>query len=189
MSRRITKKRFPKKDLVSESFLTSLLLNRIMKNGKSRLARRIIYEAFAILDSQSIAKALGILEKAVRNISPRVKLKAKRVGGATYQVPAVLSKFRSVSLGLRWLAFFARKRGGKGMAKKLATEILEASRNLGNTYRKKEEIHKMAQANKAFARFSKKKGTLKKKLILNRKSPFKLSPLPIKKSLSSNRTL
>ena len=94
-----------------------------------------------------------ILEKAIRNISPRVQLKAKRVGGATYQVPTLLNKYRSTNIAVRWLVEYSRKRSGKEMSLKLANEVLEAAKGLGNSIKKKEETHKMAEANKAFAQF------------------------------------
>ena len=152
MSRRIsTKKRFPQKDAKFETFLVSLLINRILKNGKKRLSRRIVYKSFTILENRTNQNALLILEKAIRNISPRVQLKAKRVGGATYQVPTLLNKFRSTTIAVKWIIEYSRKRSGKGMPLKLANELIEASKGLGNAIKKKEETHKMAEANKAFA--------------------------------------
>jgi len=154
MSRRIsTKKRFPEKDFKYENLLVSLLVNRILKQGKKRLARRIVYKAFELIEFRTNQNPLLILEKAIRNISPRVQLKAKRVGGATYQVPILLNKFRSTNIAIRWVVEFSRKRAGKGMSLKLANELLEAAKGLGNTIKKKEEVHKMAEANKAFAQF------------------------------------
>jgi len=154
MSRRIsTKKRFPEKDFKYENFLVSLLINRILKQGKKRLAKRIVYKAFELIEFRTNQNPLLILEKAIRNISPRVQLKAKRVGGATYQVPTLLNKFRSTNIAIRWVVEFSRKRPGKGMSLKLANELLEAAKGMGNTIKKKEEVHKMAEANKAFAQF------------------------------------
>lgn len=152
MSRRIsTLKRFPEKDLKYDHFLVSLLINRILKNGKKRLAKSIVYQAFEFIEYRTQQNPLLVFEKAIRNASPRVQLKAKRVGGATYQIPTLLTKFLSTNLAIRWLVMFSRKRGGKGMSVKLANEILEAAKGTGNTIRKKEETHKMAEANKAFA--------------------------------------
>lgn len=174
MSRKIgIKRRFPSQDGKYKSLLVSFLINRILKNGKTRLARSIVYQALGLIENKSTEKPLAILEKAVRNVSPKVKLKSKRVGGATYQVPSLLSRYRSVSIGLRWLSLFANKRGGKGIPVKLANEIIDASKLTGNAYRKKEEVHKMALANKAFAKFSKKKSSFKKK-----RTPFPTKPLP-----------
>lgn len=154
MSRRIsTKKRFPEKDFQYDSYLVSLLINRILRNGKKRLSRRIVSKAFELVKLRTNQNPLLVLEKAIRNISPRVQLKAKRVGGATYQVPLLLTKFRSTNIAIRWLVEFSRKRVGKGMALKVANELIEAAKGAGNAIRKKEETHKMAEANKAFAQF------------------------------------
>ena len=94
-----------------------------------------------------------ILEKAIRNISPRVQLKAKRIGGATYQVPTLLSKYRATNTAVKWLVEFSKRRTGKGIALKLANELIEAAKGMGNSIKKKDETHKMAEANKAFAQF------------------------------------
>jgi small subunit ribosomal protein S7 len=133
--------------------LVSLLVNRLLKKGKKRLAKRIVYKAFELIEFRTNQNPLFLLEKAIRNLSPRVQLKAKRVGGATYQVPSLLNKFRSTNLAIRWIVEYSRKRSGKGMSLKLANELLEAAKGLGNAIKKKEETHKMAEANKAFAQF------------------------------------
>jgi small subunit ribosomal protein S7 len=152
MSRRIsTKKRFPDRDSKYDNLLVSLLVNRILKSGKKRLAKRIVYKAFEFIEFRTNQNPILILEKAIRNVSPRVQLKAKRVGGATYQVPTLLSKYRSTNIAVRWIVEFSRKRSGKGMSLKLANELLEAAKGMGNAIKKKEETHKMAEANKAFA--------------------------------------
>ena len=154
MSRRIsTQKRFPEKDTKYDNLLVSLLINRILKSGKKRLAKRIVYKAFELIEFRTNENPILILEKAIRNISPRVQLKAKRVGGATYQVPTLLNKFRATNIAVRWVVEYSRKRSGKGMSLKLANELLEAAKGLGNSIKKKEETHKMAEANKAFAQF------------------------------------
>ena len=152
MSRRIsTKKRFPKKDSKYDNLLVSLLINRLLKNGKKRLATRIVYKGFELIDFRTNQNPILILEKAIRNISPRVQLKAKRIGGATYQVPTLLNKYKATNIAIRWVVEFSRKRSGKGMSLKLANELLEAAKGLGNSVKKKDETHKMAEANKAFA--------------------------------------
>lgn len=154
MSRRIsTQKRFPEKDFKYDNLLVSLLVNRILKNGKKRLARRLVYKAFELIQLRTSQNPVLILEKALRNVSPRVQVKAKRVGGATYQVPVLLNKYRATHLAIRWVVEFSRKRSGKGMALKLANELLEAAKGLGNSVKKKEETHKMAESNKAYAQF------------------------------------
>ena len=151
MSRRIsTKKRFPERDSKYDNLLVSLLVNRILKQGKKRLAKRIVYKAFERIKFITNQNPILILEKAVRNISPRVQLKAKRVAGATHQVPTLLNKYRSTNIAVRWIIEFSRKRSGKGMALKLATELLDGAKGLGNALRKKDETHNMAEANKAF---------------------------------------
>ena len=154
MSRRIsTTKRFPEKDSKYDNLLVSLLINRILKSGKKRLAKRIVYKAFELIEFRTNENPILILEKAIRNISPRVQLKAKRVGGSTYQVPTLLNKYRATNIAVSWLIEYSRKRSGKGMSLKLANELLEAAKGLGNSIKKKEETHKMAEANKAFAHF------------------------------------
>jgi|TARA_B110000261_G_C13038329_1_gene339238 small subunit ribosomal protein S7 len=154
MSRRIsTKKRFPERDFKYDNLLVSLLVNRILKKGKKRLARRIVYKSFELIEFRTNQNPILILEKAIRNISPRVQLKAKRVGGATYQVPTLLNKYRATNIAVRWVIEYSRKRSGKGMSLNLANELLEAAKGLGNSIKKKEETHKMAEANKAFAQF------------------------------------
>jgi small subunit ribosomal protein S7 len=154
MSRRLsTKKRFPEKDTKYNSLLVSVLVNRILKKGKKRLARRILTKAFALMELKTNQNALFLLEKAIRNTSPRVQLKAKRVGGATYQVPTLLNKFRSTTFAVRWIVQVSKNRSGRGMAMKLANELVDAAKGLGNAMKKKEETHKMAEANKAFTQF------------------------------------
>lgn len=154
MSRRIsTQKRFPEKDSKYDNLLVSLLVNRILKNGKKRLAKRIVYKAFELIEFRTNQDPILVLEKAIRNISPRVQLKAKRVGGTNYQVPTMLNKYRSTNIAVKWVIEFSRKRSGKGMSLKLANELMEAAKGLGNSVKKKDETHKMAEANKAFAQF------------------------------------
>lgn len=154
MSRRISiNKRFPEKDFNYDNLLVSLLVNRILKKGKKQLARRIVYKALNLVQEKINENPISLLEKAIRNISPRVQLKAKRVGGATYQVPTLLTKFTSTNTAIKWIIQGSKKRGPKKMFFKLSLELLEASKNLGNAYRKKEEIHKMAEANKAFVKY------------------------------------
>jgi small subunit ribosomal protein S7 len=154
MSRRIsTKKRFPERDSKYDNLLVSLLVNRILRCGKKFLSKRIVYKAFEFIEFRTNQNPIIILEKAIRNISPRIQLKAKRIGGATYQVPTLVSKFNSTNVAIRWIVEYSRKRTGKGMSLKLANELLEAAKGLGNSIKKKEETHKMAEANKAFAQF------------------------------------
>jgi len=154
MSRRnISKKRFPQTDSVYESYLVSLLINRILKSGKKTIAKKIVYQAFEIIEKKTNENPLSIFEKAIRNASPLVEVKARRVGGSTYQVPIEVSGFRATNLSLRWIIKYSNQRVGRSMAIKLANEIIDTANEIGNTIKKKEETHKMAEANKAFAHF------------------------------------
>jgi len=154
MSRRnISKKRFPEADSKYNSYLVSLLTNRILKSGKKTIAEDIVYGAFDIIQAKTNEDPLIVFEKAVRNASPVVEVKARRIGGSTYQVPVEVSGFRATNLSLRWIIGFARNRVGRSMSIKLASEIIDTANDIGNTIKKKEETHKMADANKAFAHF------------------------------------
>ena len=154
MSRRnISRKRFPQTDSIYESYLVSLLINRILKSGKKTVAKTIVYQAFEIIEKKTKENPLSIFEKAIRNASPLVEVKARRVGGSTYQVPIEVSGFRATNLSLRWIIRYANQRVGRNMAIKLANEIIDTANEIGNTIKKKEETHKMAEANKAFAHF------------------------------------
>ena len=154
MSRRnISKKRLPKPDEIYDSYLVSLFITRILKSGKKTIAKKIVYQAFDIIQKKTNQEPLAIFEKAIRNASPIVEVKARRVGGSTYQVPVEVSSFRATNLSLRWLIHYADQRVGRSMAIKLANEIIDTSNDIGNTIKKKEETHRMAEANKAFAHF------------------------------------
>lgn len=154
MSRRNTaKKREVIPDPLYNSRLVSMLTMRILKHGKKSLAQKIIYNALDIIRERMSTNPLEILEKAVRNATPLVEVKARRVGGSTYQVPMEIRAYRGTNLALRWITLFAKKRNGKNMATKLANEILDAFNENGNTVRKREETHRMAEANKAFAHY------------------------------------
>ncbi len=154
MSRRnISKKRFPQTDEIYNSYLVSLLISRILKSGKKTIAKNIVYQAFDIIQKKTNQEPLTIFEKAIRNASPIVEVKARRVGGSTYQVPIEVNSFRATNLSLRWIIKYANQRAGRNMAIKLANEILDTANDIGNTIKKKEETHKMAEANKAFAHF------------------------------------
>jgi small subunit ribosomal protein S7 len=154
MSRRnISKKRFPQPDAIYNSYLVSLLITRILKSGKKTIAKKIVYEAFDIIKKKTNEDPLTIFEKAIRNASPIVEVKARRVGGSTYQVPVEVSGFRATNLALRWIIRYADQRVGRSISIKLANEIIDTSNDIGNTIKKKEETHRMAEANKAFAHF------------------------------------
>ena len=154
MSRRnVAKKKFPEPDSIYNSYLVSLLITRILKSGKKNLARNIVNGAFEIISTKTKQDPLLVFEQAIKNASPIVEVKARRVGGSTYQVPVEVSGFRATNLSLRWLIRYARQRSGRTMTIKLASEIIDTSNDIGNTIKKKEEIHRMAEANKAFAHF------------------------------------
>jgi len=154
MSRRnISKKRFPLTDSIYNSYLVSLLISRILKSGKKTIAKNIVYEAFEIIKQKTNEDPLEIFEKAIRKASPIVEVKARRIGGSTYQVPIEVSGFRATNLSLRWIIRYSKQRVGRSMSIKLANEIIDTANEIGNTIKKKEETHKMAEANKAFAHF------------------------------------
>jgi small subunit ribosomal protein S7 len=154
MSRRnISKKRFPQPDSIYESYLVSLLISRILQSGKKTIAKTIVYEAFQIIKQKTNEDPLKIFETAIRKASPIVEVKARRIGGSTYQVPVEVSGFRATNLSLRWIIRYSKQRVGRSMSIKLANEIIDTANEIGNTIKKKEETHKMAEANKAFAHF------------------------------------
>jgi small subunit ribosomal protein S7 len=135
------------------SELVQHFINKVMLNGKKAVAEHIIYGMLATLESKAKKPALEVLEQAVRNATPVIEVRPRRVGGATYQVPMEIREDRRLSLALRWLIQNARKRPGKSMIEKLSGEMMDAYQNQGNTIRKKEETHKMAEANRAFAHY------------------------------------
>jgi len=152
--RRQASKRPLQVDPKFSSTLVSRLVNVVMESGKKSTAQRIVYGAFDQIASKNPAgNPLEILQRAVDNAKPRLEVKARRVGGATYQVPMEVTSDRQFSLALRWLVDFADARKGINMKDALAAEILEAYQGQGNAIRKRDEVHKMAQANKAFAHF------------------------------------
>lgn len=154
MSRRnISKKRFPQTDSIYNSYLVSLLITRILKSGKKTIAKNLVYDAFEIIQKKTNDDPLKVFETAIRRASPAVEVKARRVGGSTYQVPVEVSGFRATNLSLRWIIRYSKQRVGKSMSIKLANEIIDTANEIGNTIKKKEETHKMAEANKAFAHF------------------------------------
>lgn len=154
MSRRSKSKRIlVEPDPIYNSRLVTLLIARILKSGKKTIAQRIVYQALEIVLEKTEINPILVLEKAVKNVTPRVEVKARRVGGSTYQVPIEIRAYRGTNISLKWLIEFAGTRSGRGMASKLANEILDAMKEGGGAIRKKEQVHKMAEANKAFAHF------------------------------------
>ncbi|MEO1742200.1 MAG: 30S ribosomal protein S7 [Cyanobacteria bacterium J06629_9] len=154
MSRRTSaQKREVPPDSVYNSRLVSMMVRRIMESGKKSLALRIVYDAFKIIAERSGGDPLEVFENAVSNTTPLVEVKARRVGGATYQVPMEVRPGRGTALSLRWITQFSRSRGGKSMAIRLANELMDAANETGGAVRKREETHRMAEANKAFAHY------------------------------------
>lgn len=140
-------------DPVYNSKLVTKLVNRIMLDGKKGTAQKILYNAFAIVEKKTGEPALDVFGKALSNITPTVELKVRRIGGQNYQVPVEVSKERKITLGLRWLVSFSRNRGEKTMDEKLAAEIIDAANGIGASVKKRDDTHRMAEANKAFAHF------------------------------------
>ena len=140
-------------DPVYNSVLVTKLINSIMLDGKKGVAQKIVYGAFARVEEKSQKPALDVFDEAMNNIMPLLECKARRIGGATYQVPLEVKPERRQTLGLRWLVMFSRKRGEKTMEERLANEILDAANNTGSAVKRKEDMHKMAEANKAFAHY------------------------------------
>ena len=140
-------------DPIYNSRLVTLLVSRILQSGKKSLAQKIVYNALEIISTKTEENPVLVLEKAVKNVTPRVEVKARRVGGSTYQVPIEIRAYRGTNVSLKWITEFARDRSGKSMSIRLSNEILDAAKDMGNSIRRKEQTHKMADANKAFAHF------------------------------------
>ena len=140
-------------DPVYNSVLVTKLVNQIMLDGKKGVAQKVVYAAFDIIKEKSGKDPMEAYTEALNNIMPSLEVKARRVGGATYQVPIEVRPARRQTLGLRWLVSYARKRGEKTMKERLAGEIMDACNNTGSAVKKREDTHKMAESNKAFAHF------------------------------------
>ena len=151
------KRRATKRDVLADpiynSKVVTKLVNHIMKDGKKGTAQNIIYDAFDIVKEKTGEEAMVVFEKAMNNIKPALEVKSRRVGGANYQVPVEVQPDRAQALAFRWLAQYARLRNGHSMAENLANEIIDASNGTGASVKKKEDTHKMAEANKAFAHY------------------------------------
>ena len=148
-----TQKRDVLADPLYNNVVVTKLINNIMLDGKKGVAQKIVYGAFAIVEEKTGKPALDVFEDAMNNIMPVLEVKAKRVGGATYQVPIEVKPERRQTLALRWLTNFSRSRGEKTMEQRLAAEIMDAANSTGGSVRRKEEMHRMADANKAFAHY------------------------------------
>ena len=147
----------PKREVLPDpiygSRLAARFVNRLMYDGKKGAAEKIFYGALEVLAEKTGEEALRAFEKALENVKPHLEVKARRVGGATYQVPMEVRPERRQTLGLRWLTTYARKRSERTMKERLAAELMDAANNLGSAVKKREEVHKMAESNKAFAHF------------------------------------
>ncbi len=151
MRRPVKNRKMVEPDLKYSSLLIAKIINKIMYEGKKSIARSIVYDALDIAEKQLSKPALEVLDKAMENVTPNVELKSRRVGGANYQVPIEVRPERKMALAIRWIVDSARGQKGKAMAKKLAEELMNAYNNTGNAVKKKNDTHRMAEANKAFA--------------------------------------
>jgi len=140
-------------DIKYDSVLVARFINKLMIRGKKSTAERVLHDAFDIIESRAHKNPLDVFEQAVNNATPVLEVKPRRVGGATYQVPVEVRPERRLSLAMRWLVQNARNRAGKSMAEKLAAEFMDAAQGQGATIKKKEDTHKMAEANRAFAHY------------------------------------
>ncbi len=151
------KGRVQKRDVLPDplynSKVVTKLINAVMEDGKKGVAQKIVYDAFTIVEEKNGSPALENFEAALENIMPVLEVKARRVGGATYQVPIEIRPERRQALGLRWLVLYSRKRNERTMKERLSNEILDALNNTGGAFKKKEDVHKMAEANKAFSHY------------------------------------
>ena len=153
MRKRRAVKRDVLPDPIYKSKVVAKLINTVMLDGKKGTAQSIVYEAFNTVNTKTGKDALEVFTEAMENIKPQLEVKSRRVGGSNYQVPVEVTPARSQALGLRWLTKYSRERGGKGMADNLANEIIDASNGTGAAVKKREDTHRMAEANKAFAHY------------------------------------
>jgi small subunit ribosomal protein S7 len=147
-------KRIIPPDAVYDNVIVQKLINQIMRQGKKTIARKIVYGAFDVIKEKTKKEPLEVFETAIKNASPLLEVKAKRVGGATYQVPREVQGDRQVVLAMRWIISAARNKKGKPMREKLAEELISAANNEGSAVKKREDTHRMAEANRAFAHFA-----------------------------------
>lgn len=152
--RRAFKKHNVNPDRVYQDTEVSKLINKVMKDGKKSTAQKIVYSAFDLMKTKTKKEPLEVFRKAMENVSPLLEVKAKRIGGATYQVPMEVRPERKSALAMRWILEAARSKKGKAMAERLGDELISASNNEGNAIKKKNDTHRMAEANKAFAHFA-----------------------------------
>lgn len=153
MRRKTAEKRDVQPDPIFEDKLITRFVNNLMRDGKKNVARKIVYQAFEVIEEKTGETGIDIFKSAMQNATPVVEVKSRRVGGATYQVPMEVRQERGTALGMRWLIRAARARNDKSMSLRLSRELMDASNNEGGAIRKKDEVHRMAEANKAFAHF------------------------------------
>jgi small subunit ribosomal protein S7 len=153
MRKRRAEKRFIKPDPKFNDIIVSKFINCLMNDGKKSAARKIIYSAFEIIEGKTKKPGLEVFRQALSNVQPVIEVRSRRVGGATYQVPSEVRPERRNALAMRWIKTYSSQRGDKTMSQKLAQELIAASNNEGSAVKKKEDTHKMAEANKAFAHF------------------------------------
>ncbi len=153
MRKRRATKRDVLPDALYKSKIVTKLINQVMNDGKKGTAQRIVYDAFEMIKEKTKEEPMTVFDKAMENIKPALEVKSRRVGGANYQVPVEVKADRAQALAFRWLAQYARLRNGHSMAENLANEIIDAANGIGASVKKKEDTHKMAEANKAFAHY------------------------------------
>jgi len=153
MRRRQAEKRDVQPDPIFHDKMVTRFVNNLMRDGKKNVARKILYQAFEIIEEQTGEAGIDVLKNALNNVMPVVEVKGRRVGGSTYQVPVEVRQDRGTTLGMRWLIAAAKNRNDKSMALRLSREVIDAAKNEGGAVRKKDEMHRMAEANKAFAHF------------------------------------
>jgi small subunit ribosomal protein S7 len=153
MRKKRSDKKFLKPDPKFNDMMVSKFINSIMYEGKKSVARSIIYDAFEIIEQRTKKSGLDVFKQALNNVQPVIEVRSRRVGGATYQVPTEVRPERRSALAMRWIKTYARQRSEKTMAQKLANELIAASNNDGSAVKKKDDTHRMAEANKAFAHF------------------------------------
>jgi small subunit ribosomal protein S7 len=146
-------KREAEPDLRYNSVNVAMFVNRLMRDGKKSLAQRVLYDSFDLIEQRSKRPAIDVFDQALQNVMPQIEVKPRRVGGATYQVPIPVDSRRQTSLAMRWLLAAARNRSGRSMAEKLAGEFMDAANNQGAAVKRRDDTHRMAEANRAFSHF------------------------------------
>ena len=146
-------KRQVEPDLKYGNIHVSMFVNRLMHDGKKSTAQRVLYDSFDLIEERAKKPAIEVFEQAIQNVTPQIEVKPRRVGGSTYQVPTPVDSRRQLSLAMRWLLTAARSRGGRSMSEKLANELMDAATNQGAAVKRRDDTHRMAEANRAFSHF------------------------------------